>query len=125
MDPLIIKPTNTTFQVNLDKSKGVFKISGRSRPENVVGFFEPIFIWFEKYQQDPNAETLVEFSLEYFNSSTAKVLLRFLVKIEEMHKSGMNISVLWKARKNDEDMMETGEDFASLIRVPFDFAEFE
>lgn len=125
MNPLIIDATNTTFQVNLDKTKGIFEISGRSRPENIVNFFEPIFEWLNEYSKEPNQETVINFNLEYFNSSTAKVLLRFLVKIEEMYASGQNIRVIWKARKNDEDMMETGEDFASLIKVPFDFVEIE
>ncbi|MDA3892198.1 MAG: DUF1987 domain-containing protein [Salinivirgaceae bacterium] len=125
MDPLILKPTNTTFQIHLDKSTGVFEFSGRSRPENVMGFFDPIFSWFDKYHENPNQTTVVTFKLEYFNSSTAKVLLRFLVRLEKMLITGVDVKIVWKTRKNDEDMLETGQDYATLISVPFEFIEFQ
>lgn len=124
MNPLFIKATDTTFQVNLNKVDGIFEFSGKSRPENVVSFFEPIFDWFKKYEDNPNSETIVCFNLEYFNSSSAKVLLRFLVCLEEMSRKGINIKILWKYRANDEDILETGEDYASLVEVPFEFMEY-
>jgi len=121
MDPLIIKPTNTTFMVYLDKAEGRFEFSGRSRPENVMLLFESIFEWFKKYEVDPNPETIINFKLEYFNSSSAKVLLRFFANLEEMRVRGMNMKIVWHYRVNDDDMLEAGEDFASLIDVPFEF----
>ncbi len=124
MEPLFIKATDTTFQVKLDKSNEIFEFSGRSRPENIISFFEPIFDWFNQYELDPNPSTLISFQLEYFNSSTAKVLLRFLVQMEEMIKKGVSVSVCWKYRTNDEDILETGEDFSSLVEVPFEFVEY-
>ena len=124
MEPLIIKGTNTTFQIYLDKSKSRFEFSGRSRPENAVSFFEVIFDWFKKYELEPNPSTLISFNLEYFNSSSAKVLLRFLAYIEEMHHKGLDFKVNWLYRSNDEDMLETGVDFSTLIDVPFEFMEY-
>lgn len=125
MEPLILKGTNTTFQVHLDKLLGKFEFSGKSRPENAVSFFEDIFAWFKKYEIDPNPSTLISFKLEYFNSSSAKVLLRFLAYIEELKLKGLDIKVNWYYKANDEDMLETGEDFSTLIDVPFEFIEFK
>ena len=125
MESLIIEGTATTLQVKLVKAEGLFEFEGRSRPENVVNFFEPIFNWFEKYATQPNSETIIKFNLDYFNSSSAKVLLRLFVQIEEMCKKDINIKVYWQYRSGDEDLLEAGEDFASIVSVPFKFVEIE
>lgn len=124
MKPFHVDGTNTTFQVTLDQQEGIFEFSGKSRPENVVSFFEPIFEWFEQYFESPNDLTSIDFRLEYFNSSTAKVLLRFLVKLEEYNLQGHNLSVRWYYHDQDEDMFETGEDFESLIELPFELIAY-
>ncbi|MGE4290370.1 MAG: DUF1987 domain-containing protein [Salinivirgaceae bacterium] len=125
MSPLIIKGTETTLAVTLDKANGIFEFSGKSRPENVSDFFEPIFNWFEGYEKQPNQETLVNFKLDYYNSSSAKVLLRLLVRIEELAENGVQSKIHWYYRGNDEDMKESGEDYASLVSVPFEFFKME
>ncbi|MGD9993320.1 MAG: DUF1987 domain-containing protein [Salinivirgaceae bacterium] len=125
MSPLIIKGTETTLAVTLDKENGVFEFSGKSRPENVSDFFEPVFNWFEGYEKQPNQETLVNFKLDYYNSSSAKVLLRLLVRIEELAENGVRSKIHWYYRGNDEDMKESGEDYASLVSVPFEFFMME
>lgn len=123
MEPLILDRTETTLKVNLIKSEGLFEFDGRSRPENIVTFFEPIFNWFEKYETQPNPETIIKFNLDYFNSSSAKVLLRFFVRLEEMCEKGIDVKVHWKYKANDEDLLEAGTDFASIVDVPFEFIE--
>jgi len=124
MNPLVINGTEVSLEVRLDKAEGIFHFLGKSRPENVVNFFEPVFSWFEEYGVEPNQETNILFKLEYFNSSSAKVLLRLLVLFEEIHAKGNQIKVSWFYHPNDEDMLESGEDFASLVDVPFEFFEF-
>ncbi|MBI9066513.1 MAG: DUF1987 domain-containing protein [Salinivirgaceae bacterium] len=104
MKPLFREGTSTTLKVSLDKEANHFEFSGKSRPENAVSFFEPIFEWFDDYCKFPNNETIIIFKLDYFNSSSAKVLLRFLVKLEEFKKSGHTIEIHWYYLYNDEDM---------------------
>lgn len=125
MTPLIIEGTDITFSTLLDKEEGIFEFAGRSRPENVVSYFEPIFEWFEEYKSNPNPETIVRFKLEYYNSSSAKVILRLLVKFEEFKKEGINIKVNWYYPESDEDILESGEDYESLVDIPFEFIETE
>ncbi len=121
MIPLIVEGNEVTLTFNLNKELGIFEFSGRSRPENVMSFFEPIFEWFDDYAKNPNPETIIKFKLEYYNSSSAKVILRLLVRFEEMFKQGVNIKVQWCYRENDEDILESGEDYATLVEVPFEF----
>lgn len=125
MAPLIIEGTDITFSTVLDKEHGIFEFSGRSRPENVVSYFEPIFQWFDAYKLEPNPETTVNFKLEYYNSSSAKVILRLLVKFEELKKAGLNIQINWYYPESDEDILESGEDYESLVDIPFKFIETE
>ncbi|HAN00290.1 MAG TPA: nuclear pore complex subunit [Marinilabiliales bacterium] len=123
MNPLIIRGTETTIGVILDKANGLFEFSGKSRPENVVDFFEPIFNWIDGYEKSPNDETIFSFKLDYYNSSSAKVLLRLLVRLEEIFEKGNKLKVHWYYRGNDEDMRESGEDYATLVTLPFEFIE--
>lgn len=125
MIPLIVDGTDITFSTVLDKDQGLFEFSGRSRPENVVSYFEPIFNWFDQYKSDPNSETIINFKLEYYNSSSAKVILRLLVKFEEFQKDGMDIKIHWYYPESDEDILESGEDYDSLVDIPFKFIEVE
>lgn len=119
MKSLFCEGTNTTFEVTMNKDASLFQIKGKSRPENVVEFFEPIFSWIDTYFENPNENTVLNFYLDYFNSSTAKVLIRFFVKLESYYKKGNNILINWYYNENDEDMLETGEDFESLVVLPF------
>jgi hypothetical protein len=123
MDPLKLNGTETTIGVLLDKANGIFEFSGKSRPENVIGFFEPIFTWIESYELEPNPETVFSFKLDYYNSSSAKVLLRLLVRLEDMLVRGHDVKIHWYYRNSDEDMRESGEDYATLVSVPFEFIE--
>jgi hypothetical protein len=125
MKPILLEGTSTTFRVYLDKGREIFEFEGRSRPEDVIGFFEPIFNWFKEYEKQPNKQTVIKFKLDYFNSSTAKVLLRFLAFIERMYKNNIDIKVEWYYIENDEDMLDVGQDFESLISIPFEFVEIE
>ncbi|MFA6402031.1 MAG: DUF1987 domain-containing protein [Salinivirgaceae bacterium] len=123
MGPLKLNGTETTIGVLLDKANGIFEFSGKSRPENVIGFFEPIFEWIESYEQEPNPETIFSFKLDYYNSSSAKVLLRLLVRLEDMLEKGNDVKIHWYYRISDEDMRESGEDYATLVSIPFEFIE--
>jgi hypothetical protein len=123
MNPLLIKPTDVSFSIVLDKERGVFEFAGKSRPENAIEFFEPVFKWFDNYIADPNPMTQIVFKLDYYNSSSAKVLLRLLVRLEQLVEIGNNVKIHWCYRKNDEDIIESGEDFSTMINIPFEFIE--
>jgi hypothetical protein len=125
MSPLILKGTDTTVGVILDKANGIFEFSGKSRPENVMSFFEPIFTWLADYEKNPNAETIISFKLDYYNSSSAKVLLRLLVRLEEMAQNGMKMKIHWYYKSSDEDMKDSGKDYESLVTIPFELFEIE
>jgi hypothetical protein len=99
---------------------GSLEISGKSIPENSVEFYRPLLSWLDKYAVDPAAKTEVRIILEYFNTSSSKCLLDVLRKLEALKKNGRSdVEILWYYEADDEDMMETGEDYNALINLPF------
>ncbi len=118
MKPLKIESTHKTPKVYLDPEEGVFEISGRSIPEDSVGFYKPILEWLDEYAQNPNEKTEFKFELEYFNTSSSKNILELLKRLEEIYEKGHDVKVIWYYDEDDEDMEETGEDYQALLKVP-------
>ena len=66
---------------------------------------------------------MVNIRLEYFNTSSSKCILDVFKKLEAIHKSRNEVEVNWFYEEDDEDMLEAGEDYESIIRVPFNMIE--
>jgi hypothetical protein len=120
MQAIKIKGSDDTPNVILDKDNGIFEISGRSLPEDVAAFYEPILEWLEAYAEDPLEKTIFNFKLEYFNTASSKLLLDVLLKLEDMYDDGKDILVRWHFPDDDEDMEEAGEEYADIVEVPFE-----
>ncbi|MEA1887287.1 MAG: DUF1987 domain-containing protein [Bacteroidota bacterium] len=123
MEPIIIEGTPKTPTVHFDSGQGVFKLEGRSIPENSVEFYKPLVDWLDKYKENPLPRTTVEVKLEYFNTSSSKCILDVFKKLEIIHKSKNDVEIKWYYEEDDEDMLEAGEDYESIIRVPFEMIE--
>jgi len=120
MQAIKIKGSDDTPNVILDKDNGIFEISGRSLPEDVAAFYEPILEWLEAYAEDPLEKTVFNFKLEYFNTASSKLLLDVLLKLEDMFDDGKDVLVRWHFPDDDEDMEEAGEEYADIVEVPFE-----
>jgi hypothetical protein len=125
MDILSIKATSATPFVSFDPIIGMMQIEGRSIPENADDFWLPVLNWFESYIISPCETTTFSISLEYFNISSSKRILFLLYKLNELAERGCNVKVEWNYRREDEDMFEVGQDYAYMVKVPFEFKEFQ
>ena len=123
MDPIIISATEDTPGIKLDAANDIFEISGRSLPEDVVKFYKPILDWLDEYAQSPNEETVFDFKLSYFNTASSKIILDIMMKLEEIHNGGHNITIKWYYPSEDEDMMEAGEEYADIVDIPIELVE--
>ncbi len=112
--------TDDTPSVILDAENEIFEISGRSLPEDVTAFYDPIINWLDEYSSSPNAKTVFTFKLVYFNTASSKLLLDILMKLEQMHEDGKDVMVRWYYPEDDEDMQEAGEEYADIVDVPFE-----
>jgi len=125
MENISIEGTPKTPAVNFDYEKGLIEIKGRSIPENSIEFYKPMVDWLESYAEMPQEKTVVNIQLEYFNTSSSKCILDVFKKLEAIHKADNDVLVNWHYEEDDEDMLEAGEDYQSIIRVPFKMIEIE
>jgi len=121
MKALKIEPTDKTPAITLDAVGNQFEINGRSVPHDAEAFYNPILEWFEEYAQNPNRKTIISFNLEFFNISSSKRILFILYRLNEMIDNGASVVVHWKYSENDDDMLEVGQDYAFMVKVPFEF----
>jgi hypothetical protein len=120
MENLSIEPGNKTPLVKCTFESGLIEFQGRSIPENSIEFYHPVYEWIDRYATMAKSETNVHIQLEYFNTSSSKCLLDIFKKLQLMHQSGNSkVLVTWFYEEDDEDMLEAGEDYQAIIKVPF------
>jgi hypothetical protein len=132
MNVIRIQETKTSPSVIFDLDNNQFEITGCSRPEDVVFFYQPLVDWLFELKRSINDQLKADFQqnpivfklcLDYFNSSSAKYILDIVLIIDELFKNGLNVKIEWRYKHNDEDMLETGEEFTDLIHCPISFVE--
>lgn len=130
MQPIFIKGTEFSPTITLDPAGMKFEISGESRPENAAKLYGPVLTWIEEYCQkgleekktnNLSTQMRFEFDLQYFNSVSAKYILRILNQISIYYFKGYDIKILWYYDSSDEGMKESGEEFSKLTGIPFEF----
>ena len=125
METIIREETLKTPFIKFDSDKGVIEIKGRSIPENSIEFYKPLIDWLDKYAHQPTGKTNVNIKLEYFNTSSSKCILDIFRKLELLHKKGNEVEINWYYEEDDEDMFEAGEDYQSILNIPFKMIEME
>ena len=121
METLLIKATYNTPEVVFDAENNILEISGKSMPENILTFYNPVLEWLDTYCSNPNPVTVLVIKLNYFNSTTKKMILVILRKLEKINGNGRNVSVKWYYAKDQSNMLEEGEEYADLVRIPFEY----
>jgi hypothetical protein len=124
MEELRILPTKNTPEVILNP-QGIIRIKGRSIHENVTDFFEPIEDWISEYITVPADITSVDMNLEYFNSASAKIFIHILQKVTYVTLKHKKFVFNWYYEDGDEDILERGEYFASVLDVRFNFIKIK
>jgi hypothetical protein len=122
MNKLRIEKTAHTSLVELN-GNGYMCIKGISIPENGQFFFLPIIKWIEEYGLRPSPKTTLEIALDGYNTISSKCILDILKELEKVKKQGFEVNVNWYYDKDDQDMLEAGQEFGSLIDVNFSLIE--
>ncbi len=124
MLPLIIDKSQDTPEVILDSNEKHFWFTGTSIPENTKKFYNPVFEWIEKYIELPNEETIVNFKMIYFNTSSTKSILDIMILFKELAKQEKSLIINWYFQEHDDDMYEAGLGFSKMVRFPFNFINY-
>jgi len=120
MESFKVKITEDTPGIVFDPSQEIFEISGRSLPEDVNSFYNPVLSWLEDYFKSPNTKTRFSFKLSYFNTASSKMILDILMRLETFHKTNNSVLIEWNYPEDDEDMREAGNEYSELVELPFE-----
>jgi hypothetical protein len=120
MQTLQLAGTDQTPQVTLNKEKSIFEFSGRSLTDKALDFYQPIIKWIAEYSESPNSKTEVVFKMEYMNTASSKALFDLFSILQSIEGA----KVVWCFQDEDEDMEETGEEFSSIVKIPFELRAF-
>jgi len=120
MQVLQLTGTEQTPNVMLNKEKGVFEFSGRSLADKPAEFYRPVIKWMTEYAESPNPKTELVFKMEYMNTASSKVLFDLFSIVQNIDGA----KIIWCFQDEDEDMEETGEEFSSLVKIPFEMRAY-
>jgi len=103
--------TTSTPYILIDEEKGYMRFEGRSFHENVAEFYRDVNSWLDTYLETDFGIFTFDFEMNYFNSSTSKLLHNMLTKMDEHASDKNKVIVNWITTENNEIIIECGEDF--------------
>ncbi len=118
LESILIEETDYTPKVIFDNEVGMMTLSGRSMPEDALDFYQPLIDWLDLYTTKPQESTVFKVDLDYFNSTTARILYHFIFKLEKLHHKKKQVALHWLCRKEDEYMQERGDEIRRITEIP-------
>jgi len=120
LDSLKMEATEDTPFVDFDTTTGIFQVTGRALPENAHEFFKPIEDWVAEYAENPLDNTVVEMRIDYFNSAATRYIFNLLMSFEDIVEAGKDAKIVWYYKEEDDMIEAKGEEFESMLDVPFE-----
>ncbi len=120
MDDIIKSHERKTPELVLNNEDGIIEMKGSSIMEDAKAFYDPMMKWLYEYVSKPK-DTLVNVDLEYFNTSSAKVLLIIFKTLANIQNSGFKVHVNWHYEEDDEEIFESGNNFSAMSKIKFNF----
>lgn len=118
MEPLYIKATLASPEINFEPDGNVLRIAGESYPENSFDFYAPVLSWLKASLRELPELTL-DFAVTYMNSSSTKCTLDIMDILEDAHLRGVKTSIIWRYDQENERSYEMAEDFREEVTFPF------
>ncbi|MFH1321071.1 MAG: DUF1987 domain-containing protein [Bacteroidota bacterium] len=125
MEAIAIEGTSIIPTVNFDPCSGKLELSGLSIHEDATSFYVPLLDWIAEYSLNPQKTTEINIKFKYFNTSTSKCILDILRELGKIHGTGSEVMVNWYYEEEDEDLLAIGEDYKSVVTIPFNMIKYE
>jgi len=119
MKLLSVHETHYSPQILFDNETGLIEIKGKSLPDDAHSFYEPLLQWIEDYSENPQPKTTVNMHFAYFNTSSSKNILEIFKKLAVIKNKGFEVEVNWHYEFEEEDMLEAGQDYQAIVKIPF------
>lgn len=98
-------------------------MSGTSIPEDPASFYRSVLKWVDQYTANPLDKLTINIHLDYFNTTSSKILLTIFKKFTSMPKASEKIEINWYFEEGDYDLLEAGKDYGFLLKIPFNVIE--
>jgi hypothetical protein len=118
MENIKINRTERSPEIDFNFQDNVFAMRGESYPEDVPTFFGPYISALESHL-DGLTDGTVEFHFEmvYFNSTSAKVVMKLFDLLETTADKGVTVTINWYHDPDDDNMAELGEEFGEDLEA--------
>lgn len=118
-----IEGTEVTPTVRIDDKKGSIEITGRSTMQDPVAFYSTLVERLSGYEEHNVVFRNVNIALTYFNTSSSKWIYQIFKSLENLYQKNNGMQINWFYDEDDETIQEAGEDYQSLLRIPFNMIE--
>jgi len=123
MQTIIKNATATSPFLEMNGEVGKITISGRAIEYNPNEFWSNVFSWTTDYLENPKDFTTINLNFEYINTLSTKKLFVFLKLIEFNTAKKTNVKINWICDKDDDDMIDLGDNINALLRNKMKFVE--
>lgn len=116
MESFTIEASEETPKI-ICNQQGKVSVKGKSLTEDPIAFYTPVLEWLSKL----NVEKItLDLSLDYMNTASSKQIFT-LIELAKKNKARKELVVNWYYEANDEDAIDIGKEFESLLEIPFNF----
>lgn len=115
MSVLLIPATQRTPELMFDFSEGRMRIAGESFPEDVNAFFDGPMGKVHEWLENSEGPVSLDFRMIYLNSSSAKVFVKLLIRLDALAALGRDCQVNWWHDAEDFNIRELGEEFRDRV----------
>jgi len=127
---LFVTSKNTTTDITynpmviLKERLKKIEVSGRSRMTDPGLFYEDLRQKLEAYFHKFRKTLILDFKFEYLSSGSSKWLYYILQSLQTLSEKEGLIEINWYYEEDDDLILEAGEVFKSLLKIPFHIHEY-
>ena len=123
MDLFYKEASENTPLISLNLKKGVFIIDGQFTLDEPESFFKPIKKNIKQYIKKPCEITVLTINLSAINISSSTFLLNLIELLDQLYEKNYDVKVRWVYNNDEDGNFELGNDYADMVKVPFEFIE--
>lgn len=121
MEDFIIKSSSQTPEVELSKTRSIFRFSGTSLIDASNLFYDKVLQWIKNYATDVNPSTHFDFQFTAVSQASLKSLLFLFQEIKAIELDGHSVSVAWYLDSSNCKMKEIGQDLSYMTDLALDY----
>ena len=111
--------SSDTPKIVLDADKSIFLMEGPFYPENPFEIFDCVTTWLNSNEEVINKGLICNFKFKVLSSISKKLVYEILQGLEKANENIGKIVIHWQYEEYDEDILEVGEVFSDMVKIPF------